>query len=1277
MKIRKPDLITQKNILLSENLFPVVGIGASAGGLDAFKSLIKAIPVDSGMAYVIVQHLDPKHESLLPEILQKFTKIPVLEITNDIAVKPDHIYVIPSNKIMVANDGVLKLASRPDKSNKILHLPIDIFFESLAVVHQNHAIGVVLSGTASDGTSGLKAIKENGGFTFAQDEMSASYKSMPNSAVEAGVVDFVLSPDLIPAKLLEITKKIKSASVFENKDNGESEEAFRQIIALLRNRKGTDFTYYKQTTIHRRILRRMAINKKETPAHYLKTLKDNEKEQDILYQDMLIPVTTFFRNPESYDYICNHIFPVILQNKLKEPEGNNHIRIWIAGCSTGEEAYSIAICFKELLKKSDLAESDLKVQIFATDLSEPAILKARAGIYSKSEVTNIDHQKMQDYFTSSNLNYQLKREIRDMCVFANHNFLKDPPFGRMDMISCRNVLIYMEPYLQKKALATFHYALNPNGYLWLGKTETIGGSSDLFAQKVKNEKLYSRKKVPGGYFQVLSARKELNFTHNEEMPKTTNQRSDFQRTADDIILNKYSPVGVVVNEAMDIVLFRGSTGNFLEQTTGKPSLNVLSMAKYGLAFEIRNLLHKAKKSKITVLKHNIPLEINGSLHNISIEAIPLPDAIEPHFLILFHDERGNAKFQNKIVNAISKIKTKKDEKDLRIQQLEHELALTREDMRGITDDQEAVNEELQSANEELLSGSEELQSLNEELETSKEELQSTNEELTIINQEILSLNEQVVAARNYAEAIVENIPEPLLVLDKNLRIKSANETFYKTFAVNPKETEGRLIYEIGNKQWEIPELRLFLEKILPEKTFFFGFEVGHVFQTIGKRIMLLNGREIIKDTEGEKFILLTIKDITETRMYELKIQELLTRFQNLVMEAPVAICIISAKDYVVELANEFYLRLLGKGRDFIHKPLFESIPELEEQGFKEIIDGVLKTGRTHNAIEMEVRFHRQQDGLSGFYNFSYQAMREPEGNISGIIAIGIEVTEQVHARKKKHELQLLLTEKLETKIRERTAELSAANLSLLHKNDELVRMNKELEAFAYVSSHDLQEPLRKIQTFAGRIVEKDGNHLSEKGKNYFRLMRKSAARMQVLIQDLLAFSLLSTSERKFENVDLKIIVSEVISEMKENIDEKNAVIEIQENCMVRAIPFQFRQVIFNLISNSLKFSKPDVPPHIVISCRLAKADSIAEIPESENQHEYCQISVSDNGIGFEQEYKDKIFEVFQKLHVKDKYIGAGIGLAIVKKIVENHNGFIFATSELDKGAIFDIFLPVK
>jgi two-component system, chemotaxis family, CheB/CheR fusion protein len=836
--------------------FPIVGIGASAGGLNAFKAFIKAIPVNSGMAYVIVQHLDPKHESLLPEILSKCTKMPVHEITDDIHLAPDTIYVIPENKTLTSIDGVLKLTPREKiKPN----LPIDTFFVSLAEVHLNLAVGVILSGTGSDGTLGLKAIKAHGGITFAQDQKSSGSGAMPQSAVTADVVDFILPPEKIPKKLLEIshtyTANLNKGALPKN-----DEAAFQQIITFLSQYSGVDFTYYKQSTIRRRVVRRMAITKNENLRTYLKVLRKDKKEQDSLFNDMLIPVTSFYRDTATFENIKNKVFPALLKNK----SSSGPFRIWSAGCSTGEEAYSLAISLHQLTERSGR-----QIQIFASDISPSSIAKARTGIYHKSELKNISPDILKTYFKKINDDYQVNREIRDLCVFAVHNFLKDPPFARMDMISCRNVLIYMDSFLQKKALTTFHYALKDTGLLLLGKSEATGGASELFSPFSPGDKLYSRKAVPGRFIAVSTERKSEISKAKENKSQAKVPENDYKKITETILLSKYTPASVIINDQMDIVHIHGVITPFLEPSQGKPSFNLFKMAKESLAFELRNTLHKAKSGDTSARKDGIPILINEKKHIVSFEITPLDNTIDPHFLITFHSTLVPEKTSQKVSSQTIDHKMALN----RIEQLEKELSQTREDMRSITEDQEAANEELQSANEELLSSSEELQSLNEELETSKEETHSSNEELTIVNQELVDKQDQMNASRVYAEAIIDTVREPLVVLDKALRIKTINSAFIKKFNIDEPECEGKFIFEIQNRLFDNSTLRSLLERVLPLKTELNDYEIIINMPIAGESNMLVNARQIITDKDKEQLILIAIEDITERKITEQKMKD--------------------------------------------------------------------------------------------------------------------------------------------------------------------------------------------------------------------------------------------------------------------------------------------------------------------------------------------------------------------------------------------------------------------
>jgi two-component system CheB/CheR fusion protein len=1326
-------------------------------------------------------------------LLQKVTKIPVLEITDDIKVEPDHIYIIPSNKTLVANDGVLELSNRPEKGGSLLHMPIDLFFISLAQVHQSHAIGVVLSGNGSDGTLGLKAIKQGGGICFAQDSLSAANDGMPVSAATADVVDHIMAPEDMPAKLVALKPNPQNNIHPKTILPAKTDSSYESILSLLLDRKGNDFTHYKDSTIRRRIARRMLLHNDATQQEYLTWLRSEEPEQDALFNDLLIPVTSFFRDPEVFENLCHSVFPQLLKSKPKDQP----LRVWIAGCSTGQEAYSMAMCLKEFFN-----EKEENIQIFATDISQAAIDKARKGLYTQSEVQGLSPQRLQLFFKKQKGKFLVVKELRDKCVFAVHNFLKDPPFGKLDLVSCRNVLIYMSPYLQKKALTTFHYSLNPHGVLLLGKSEAVTNVANLFSVASKADKYFNRKAAFSNFQQAATTGAKENHTAStgEKTPDT-----DFEKKADSVLLDNYTPVGVVVNAAMEVVQFRGNTGMYLEIPPGKPSHHLLKMAKNGLAFELRSLLQKSRKEAVKVAKENITLQVEGIPHLVSLEVTPLLNLVEPHYLVVFRDA-GIHPVANRMLPK-SKITglAQKDANEQYILQLERELAQYREDMREITAEQEQVNDELQAANEELLSGNEELQSLNEELETSKEELQSTNEELT-------SLNEQFNAARQYAEAIVDTIREPVVVLDKELRIKTANNAFYKNFQLEKKDTEGVLIYELSNKQWDIPALRTLLEEIMPRQSNFTGFEVRHNFPGKGERIMMLNAMELKQGKEEEKLILLAIEDVTEQTQRMLKKKELLERFQNLVMQAPVAMCILKGEDHIVETANEYYIKLLAKDTGFIDKPIISSMPELESQGILELLDNVLKTGSPYYGYEKKLMLFRNGITAPCYFNFVYQPVRELDQTVTGIIVVVAEVTDQVVARKKMEaqaklvkdlmmsapgfvctlegqqhvyglvnekyqslfgkralkgrpilsalpelngqgfdvildkvfntgepylgidvpvtlardenlvpeeryfnfsyqpmydenktifsilvfgyevteqhlakdkilEIQQKHAAMLEEQVQERTAELVEANKALLQKTEELLRMNQELESFNYVSSHDLQEPLRKILTYVSLINDTEVKVLSEKGKTYFTTIQHSALRMRTLITDLMTYSITSENERKFELTDLCKLVDELRAEVEPLLNEKRGDMDVDCVCVIPVNASQMRQVFTNLISNAIKFSKPDVPPHI--SIRTKKMDwkaLIDEVPpvvitSLAYRSAYVRIQVIDNGIGFHAQYQDQIFKIFQRLHNKEDYKGTGIGLAIVKKILEHHNGFITATGVPGEGATFSIYLP--
>jgi len=1109
----------------STNEFPVVGVGASAGGLEAFKRLLKAIPETSGMAYILVQHLEPSHESMLTEILQKNTPIPVEEITDNVHVDPNHIYIIPSNKLLTANDGRLRLMPRP-KNEKAM--PIDHFFTSLAEVHGSNAIGVVLSGTATDGTRGLVAIKERGGLTFAQEQGSAAFRGMPQSAIDAGVVDFILTPEEIPLQIARSAVGYEGAPAKGKGERPNQEGAFRQVLTLLRLRKGTDFMYYKQTTIRRRIERRMGLNKIKTITAYLDFFRENVTEQDLLYSDLLIPVTGFFRDPTTFDTVSESLLPKLFDGK----EDNSPLRVWVAGCSTGQETYSMAISLNEYL--GDRTEA-FPIQIFSTDISEKSIAIARKGIYSKADVGGVSPERLEKYFEKIAGSYHVNKSLREMCVFAHHNFLKNPPFARMDLISCRNVLIYMEPFLQKRALATFHYALKENGFLLLGHSETTAPAMNLFLPFDRKEKIFTRKAGQGKFFPVSAGRTEYPTFDKEKPIRKEPGRIDFQKSADNLLLSRFSPPGVVVNDELDIVEFRGPTSGWLQPGPGKPSLNILKLTKDGLALEVRNALHKARMSRQPQVSENVPMAVSGKKRWITLEIHPLPNTAEPHFLILFRDQA--------LAGADGAPETEGPAKPAdgdggvawtRNQQLEKELVSLRDDMRNFVEDQEAVIEELQSANEELLSGSEELQSLNEELETSKEEIQSTNEELTTLNQELFDRNDQLNLARLYAESIIATIREPLLVLDRHMQVKTANRSFYDKFGLSEEEAEGKSLYSLGGGEWDMPALRAALGVLSLRETHVKDVEIKYTAGAAGERVLLLNAAWIFRTDNTEQLILLAMEDITEAR--------------------------------------------------------------------------------------------------------------------------------------KREEVQKHFADELAKQVDERTTSLKESNAALKYSNE-------NLEQFATIASHDLQEPLRKIRTFAAILNKRGRGDIDEETRDLLQKIGLSAERMANLIHDVLNFSKVLDAS-VFEETDLTVILQNVIRDFDLQIEEKKAAIRYDPLPIIRAVPLQMNQLLYNLLGNALKFSKPEFPPAIDISWRTPAPGEFKEHPELDSQLPYCEMIIADQGIGIDPRFADRIFLIFQRLNNRQHFEGTGVGLALCKRIVSNHGGEIYFRPNEGGGARFHVFLPL-
>jgi two-component system CheB/CheR fusion protein len=757
----KSSAIKSKNQQNSISLsFPIVGIGASAGGLEALEQFFANMPNDTGMAFVIIQHLDPDHIGIMPELLQRITAMRVLQVTDHLLVKPNHLYVIPPNKSMSILNGYLHLFEPTEVRG--LRLPIDIFFRAVADDRQEQSIGIILSGMGSDGSSGLKAIKEKNGLVLVQDPLTAKFNGMPNSAIASVTVDIIAPAGELPAKLISILKY--SPVTFEkNAVDEKSKSNLEKIVILLRTQTGHDFSFYKKNTLFRRIERRMAVHQIDKIANYIRFLQENPKELDILFKELLIGVTNFFRDATVWEFLKEHILPDLF-NELPD---EHVLRVWIAGCSTGEEAYSFAIIFKEAYEKVKHGKN-LSLQIFASDIDRDAIEIARKGIFPLNISADVSPDRITRFFTVNEKNYSVNTSIRELIVFAPHDIIKDPPFTKLDFLVCRNLLIYMETELQKKLMNLFHYSLNAGRIMLLGSAENINSKERLFTALEAKLKFYKRTATP---IEIQMMDFPGSFSHSTKRSRediTPAQASNnIQTFADRLLLQNFAPASVLINQEGDILYITGRTGKYLEPAAGKANMNIYAMARAGLRNELPGAIRKAKLNYEPVIIRNIKVGNDGAPQfvDVTFQTTERPDAFKGTIMIVFSDAT--------MIPEPLKKKSKRGDKTLNIHEQEPEIELQRtlEELQSTREEMQTSQEELKSTNEELQSTNEELQSTNEELTTSKEEMQSLNEELQTVNIELQSKVSEFIEANNDMKNLLNSTDIATLFLDKELNIR--------------------------------------------------------------------------------------------------------------------------------------------------------------------------------------------------------------------------------------------------------------------------------------------------------------------------------------------------------------------------------------------------------------------------------------------------------------------------------------------------------------------------
>ncbi len=886
--------------------FPIVGIGASAGGLEALELFFGNMPKDSGMAFVVIQHLDPNHAGIMPELLQRITPMKVFQASDSLKVKPNCVYVIPPNKSLSLLNGTLHLFDPVESRG--LRLPVDIFFRSLAVDMKEKSVGIILSGMGSDGSLGLKAIKEQNGIVLVQEPASAKFDGMPRSATEAVIADIVAPAEELPSKLMAYLKFIPTVKS-EPEIDSKSQSNLEKIIILLREQSGHDFSLYKKNTLFRRIERRKGVHQIDKIANYVRFLQENPKEVEILFKELLIGVTSFFRDTAVWEMLQQNVLPAIIE---EAPHGYV-LRAWVPGCSTGEEAYSLAIVFKEAMEKIK-NHKNLSLQIFATDLDFDAIEKARKGMFSSNITADVSPERLSKFFTVEPEGFRLSTAIREMVVFANQNVIKDPPFTKLDILTCRNMLIYMEPELQKKVIALFNYSLNPGGMMVLGTAETLGNNKEGFENTDAKLKIFKR----SGTFRASELIDFPSSFHHKKVP-TPNIKTpakpveNIQVLTDQLLLQRFSPASVLINNTGDIIYMTGLIGKYLEPVAGKANWNIYAMARSGLREVLPVNIRKALQNFEPVVIRNVIVGSDGGNHfaDVTVQRIETPDSLRGMMIVIFtdlpvvieHNDPGS--------------KTGKLRLSGRQKNLEFELQRSYEDLQSTREEMQTSQEGLKSTNEELQSTNEELQSTNEELTTSKEEMQSLNEELQTLNIELQSKVSDYIRANDDMKNLLNSTEIATLFLDKDLNIRRFTD--HATNIIKLRNTDiGRPFTDLVT-DLEYPEIDSHARQVLKTLVSVEKAITTHDHRWFNVRIMPY--RTLDDRIDG---LVITFTDITLAKQAEHAMTVSETRYRRLFESAKDGILILDAETGKIQDVNPFLIELLGYSKEqFLEKAIWE------------------------------------------------------------------------------------------------------------------------------------------------------------------------------------------------------------------------------------------------------------------------------------------------------------------------------------------------------------------
>ena len=1201
--------VVQKGIAQSR----IVAVGASAGGLEALKAFFSNLPVEDKNAYVVIQHLSPDYKSMMGELLEKSTNLPIIQIKNQMKVKPGHVYLIPPANNLTLDGDKLILQDKP--KNQTLNLPIDMFFESLAKECKDAAIGIVLSGTGSDGTRGVKAIKENDGLVLVQEPKQAKFDGMPRSAINTGLVDNILPVEEMGQELQEF---ISTPPIFhfEDGDVNYDKNEINKILSLIDEHVGLDFREYKYATLARRIARRVNICKCGDLSGYYDYLKENEEEIKILYREFLIGVTKFFRDDKVWDILRKDVFPQMISEK----EDGDVLKIWDVGCSTGEEAYSFAMCLHEEMEKQN---KSIEIKIFATDISQPHLDIGGKGMYPESIVADIPHELLLKYFLSKANGYQVSDRLRRSVIFSQHNIIKNPPFSNMDMVVCRNLLIYFQTSIQKKALNMLHYALKMDGVLLLGTSESASHIKDKFKEIDRRWKIYRNIKVSNRIQNGITHTSSSNSINSRMIENRENrERKSFRSQTNPIrqklqvdlnktILDQFGGASVFIDTDYNILQAVGEFRKYANLPVSGFSINLLDMLDEELKYIVMSTFNKAYEGEKQVAYRDAVFNHEGKKSGVDIIIKPFADHSldgETNYIITFIEKEVN--FED--LEVVDKVSPSAQTKEY-VSSLEHELKKTKEDLQTSLEEIETSNEELQAANEELLASNEELQSTNEEL-------QSVNEEIVTVNAENIQKVDDLAALNADMNNLLKSTDIGVIFLDSDFNIRKFTPAIKRHFSLLNGDI-GRSIDNFTNS-FGFTRKRNFLDRCQRV------LESGRVVE---KHIVSREGRNYLQrispymNTENDiDGVVISFIDIETIQKSKEKLAASERRFRSFYEDDPVLHLSVDPKTSEIVQCNRKAMQKLGyKSKDeLIGQSIIDLFHENSQISAIKLKASIKKSGelinQDHNMITKSGKI------LPVILNAT--AEKDEHDNLKSIRYTCVDISDQKEAERK-----------------------------LMEQKADLERANRDLEQFVSICSHDLQEPLATIKFGSDVLGKMYASKLDEKGENYIKYIKNASDRLSSQIRALLEHSRIGKNGNKTP-VDTKEIVEIVKYDLGKSIRDRDAKIHTGSLPQIMGYEVELRLLFQNLISNAIKYVPKDKTPEIRISAY--------------KENEYWVFSIVDNGLGISEEDQKNIFTIFNRVPGNDDMEGTGVGLAHVEKIVLLHEGTIWVDSQLGVGSTF-------